>query len=48
MLLHRDEYDRWLNGTFEDLISFHARCFPDHLIVMERTTELWSRRKSLF
>lgn len=46
VLLHRDEWDRWLNGSFEDLLAFQARCFPDDLIVMNRTDEPWSRRKA--
>jgi len=46
VLLHPDEYDRWLNGSFEDLIAFQTRCFPDDLIEMERTSELWVRKKT--
>lgn len=36
---HHDEYDQWLHGGLDDLIGFKERCFPDDLIVMERTTE---------
>jgi putative SOS response-associated peptidase YedK len=43
VLLMADEYDRWLNGSFEDLLGFQNRCFPDDLIEMRRTDELWSR-----
>ena len=43
VLLMPDEYDRWLNGSFDDLIAFQERCFPDDLIVMDRTDELWSK-----
>jgi putative SOS response-associated peptidase YedK len=46
VLLHPDEYDTWLNGSFDELVAFQDRCFPDELIQMERTAELWSRRKS--
>jgi putative SOS response-associated peptidase YedK len=46
VLLHADEYDRWLHGSFEDLLAFQNRCFPDELIEMERTPELWVRRKT--
>lgn len=46
VLLHRDEYDRWLTGSFDELITFQSRCFPDELIAMERTTEPWVKRKS--
>ena len=43
VLLMPDEYDRWLNGSFDDLLGFQNRCFPDDLIAMRRTDELWSR-----
>jgi putative SOS response-associated peptidase YedK len=46
VLLHPDEYDRWLHGSFEDLLAFQKRCFPDELIEMERTSELWVRKKT--
>lgn len=35
VLLHTDEWDQWLHGGFDDALTFQARCFPDHLIVME-------------
>jgi len=44
-LLLPDEYDRWLRGSFEDLLAFQKRCFPDDLIEMERTSEPWVKRK---
>ncbi|MCW3847356.1 SOS response-associated peptidase [Sphingomonas sp. LB-2] len=44
VLLHPDEYDRWLHGSFEDLIAFQERCFPDELIEMTRTSEPWVKR----
>ncbi len=47
VLLHADDYDRWLRGTFDDALAFQARCFPDDLIEMTRTDELWSRRASV-
>lgn len=43
VLLMPDEYDRWLNGSFEDLISFQERCYPDALIEMTRTTDPWNK-----
>lgn len=46
VLLHRDEYDRWLNGSSEDAIAFQKRRFPANLMAMERTTELWNKKKS--
>jgi putative SOS response-associated peptidase YedK len=45
VLLHRDDHDRWLHGSFDDILAFQARCFPDDLIVMERTDEPWVKRK---
>jgi putative SOS response-associated peptidase YedK len=47
VLLHPDEYDTWLNGSLDDLIGFQTRCFPDELIEMERTSELWVRKKTV-
>lgn len=45
VLLMPDEYDRWLNGSFEDVVGFQERCSPDDLIEMQRTSELWVKRK---
>ncbi len=47
VLLHADEYDRWLHGAFNDAVAIQARCFPDELIEMPRTNELWSRKASV-
>lgn len=44
VLLHRDDHDRWLHGSFDDLLAFQARCFPDDLIVIDRTGEPWVKR----
>ncbi|OAN57420.1 hypothetical protein A7Q26_17000 [Sphingobium sp. TCM1] len=46
VLLHRDDYDAWLHGSFDDALAFQARCFPDDLIEMDRTSELWVKRKA--
>jgi hypothetical protein len=46
VLLHRDDHDRWLHGSFDDVLGFQARCFPEDLIVMERTDEPWMKRKA--
>ncbi|WP_454884891.1 SOS response-associated peptidase [Sphingomonas oryzagri] len=46
VLLMPDEYDRWLNGAFDDALGFQQRCFPDELIEMTRTDELWVKRKA--
>lgn len=45
VLLHRDEYDQWLNGGFDDVVALQERCFPDGLIHMDRTAEPWTKRK---
>jgi putative SOS response-associated peptidase YedK len=47
VLLMPDEYDRWLNGSFDDAVAFQNRCFPDDLIEMVRTDELWVKRKAV-
>jgi putative SOS response-associated peptidase YedK len=46
VLLHRDEYDQWLRGGFDDILAFQERCFPDDLIGMRRTDEPWVKRKA--
>jgi putative SOS response-associated peptidase YedK len=47
VLLMPDEYERWLGGDFEEATSFQDRCFPDDLIEMTRTSELWVKRASV-
>jgi putative SOS response-associated peptidase YedK len=46
VLLHEEDHDRWLHGGLEDVIAFKDRCFPDDLTGIERTAELWFKRKS--
>lgn len=46
VLLHREDYDRWLHGSLEDVIAFQDRCFPDELTGIEPTSDPWFRRKS--
>jgi putative SOS response-associated peptidase YedK len=43
VLLMPEDYEAWLAG--EDAQAFQDRCFPDELIEMTRTDELWSKRK---
>lgn len=45
VLLHKDEFDRWLHGTLDDAIMFQDRCFPDELTTIERTGDSWFRKK---
>jgi len=35
------DWDKWMTGSFDDLLVFQARKFPGELIEMERTPELW-------
>lgn len=77
VLLERQEYDRWLHGSIEDVIAFQfrdpppsdarpfargrvrtvlgsfddalafqKRTFPPELVTMERTSELWAKKKT--
>jgi putative SOS response-associated peptidase YedK len=47
VLLQPDEYDHWLHGSFDDVLAFRNRCFPDDLIEINRTSELWSKRPAV-
>ncbi len=44
VLLQPDDYEHWLYGSLDDVVALQDRCFPDELITMERTTDLWSKR----
>lgn len=46
VLLHRDEYDRWLHGSFDDLLEFQKQVFPSNVIDIDRTADPWVRKKS--
>ena len=46
VLLRADEYDQWLHGSLDDVVAFQKRCFPDDLIQMDRTSELWVKRRT--
>lgn len=45
VLLHPEDYDRWRHGSLDDVVAFRDRCFPDELIVIDRTSEPWFKRK---
>lgn len=45
VLLQLHEYDQWLHGSFDEAYAFQKRIFPPELIVMDRTDELWARKK---
>jgi hypothetical protein len=40
------EYEQWLRGSFDDLLAFQKRCFPDDLIQIQPTSELWVKKKA--
>lgn len=44
-LLVPDECEQWLHDSFDDALAFQSRCFPDDLIEMTRTDELWVKRR---
>ncbi|MNL81799.1 hypothetical protein D3C87_2090140 [compost metagenome] len=46
VLLQPDEYEQWLHGSFDDALAFQKRTFPPELVTMERTSELWAKKKS--
>jgi putative SOS response-associated peptidase YedK len=46
VLLHPQEYDQWLRGSFDDLIAFQERTFPDDLFEMTHTSDLWVPKKA--
>ena len=46
VLLHREDYQQWLHGSFEDVRAFQKRVFPPDLIEMERTSDLWVKKKT--
>lgn len=46
VLLHPDEYEQWLHGSFDDALAFQKRTFPPELVTMERTSELWAKKKA--
>lgn len=46
VVLQRDEYDQWMRGSFDEILALQKRVFPPNEIVIERTDELWVRRKT--
>ena len=45
MLLLPDEFDVWLRGSFEEFVALQKRCFPNELIEITPTPELWVPKK---
>ncbi len=46
VLLHREDYQQWLHGSFEDVLAFQKRVFPPDFIETDRTSELWVKKKA--
>jgi putative SOS response-associated peptidase YedK len=44
VLLQPGDYEQWLHGSLDDIVSLQDRCFPDELITSERTSDLWINR----
>ena len=45
MFLFPTEWDKRLNRSFDELLALQARKFPDEPIEMERTSELWVKKR---
>jgi hypothetical protein len=45
VLLLADEFDVWLRGSFDELVALQIRCFPNELIEIMPTQELWVPKK---
>lgn len=43
VLHHREEYNRWLHGSLDDVREFGERSFPDEWMMIARVPQLWSR-----
>ena len=46
VLLHADDYQKWLNGSLDDLLTIQSRVFPGERMAIERTAELSVRKNS--
>lgn len=46
VLLLPEGYNRWLRRSLEDIIPLQERAFPDELIDIRRTSELWMKKAS--
>lgn len=47
VLLLEEDYDAWLNGSFDDVVCFQDRCFPNDLIEMTRTSDPWNKPRNV-
>ena len=46
VLLHPNELDQWLHGSFDDIVAFQNRSFPNELIEITPTKDLWVQKKT--
>ncbi|WP_439616429.1 SOS response-associated peptidase family protein [Shinella sp.] len=47
VLLHPGEHEIWLQESFDDALALQQRTFPPELITIDRTSELWPKKKVL-
>lgn len=45
-LLYVEDHEQWLHGSLGDIVALQDRSFPDDLITMERTADLWAKHKA--
>lgn len=46
VLLHKADYETWMYGSFEDILALQRRIFPSEDLAIDRTPELWVRKKA--
>lgn len=45
VILAPEDYETCLHGSFDDAVAVQARVYPRDLIEIDRTNELWNKRK---
>lgn len=46
VLLHVYDHERWMHGSFDDILDLQKRVYPTDLITIDRTPEPWVKRKA--
>jgi putative SOS response-associated peptidase YedK len=46
VLLHKADYETWMHGSFDDILALQRRVFPSDDLAIDRTPELWVRKKA--
>jgi putative SOS response-associated peptidase YedK len=46
VFLFPDEWDRWMHGSFDDVLAFQNRKFPSSLAELDRTSDLWVKKRT--